>query len=184
MDTRMNYFPFVYSLILKHPALRMRALQLLSVCFLFGSACTTVPPDLSILPEGYYKFDCPIFYKDGMVRITHTPKGAHVQMLETFAGSFVLEPKGQNELTMTRDSVSYPELKRTLSGSGILTRTGHAEGQAKVWIKDMGPLSRNHRKGTWTLRLASAKEIKSFEQKQKVMEERKERAREAGLDVE
>jgi hypothetical protein len=124
-----------------------------------------------------------MFYEEGMARITHTRNGARVQLLETFQGQFTLRPDASGQVTIVKDDVSYPGLRRELKGDGLLTGTGQAEGEAVIWLKSMGPVSRNHREGSWSLRLATPEEVKKYQTKQKVLEQRKERAREGGLKL-
>jgi hypothetical protein len=184
METRMELLVQNRLCCGKHPAQARLCLQLLSVLFLLLSGCaTTPPPGLSRLPEGLYVFDAPIFYEKGMARVTHTSRGARVQLLETFQGDFTLRPDASGQVDMVEDHISYPGLRRTLKGSGQLTATGKAEGQAVIWLKSAGPISRNHREGPWTLRQATPEEEKAFRLKQQAIEKRKQRAREAGLDI-
>lgn len=159
-------------------------MQLLSVVFLLMFGCaTTPPPGLNRLPEGLYRFDCPVFYDNGMVRITHTAKGARVQLLEKIEGSFTLRPDAEGHVKVVEDHIDYPGLKRSLNGEGRITAPGQAEGRAAVWLKSMGPLSRDHRKGPWTLRRATEAEARRYQRKQELLRERRERAREGGLDI-
>lgn len=156
-------------------------MQLLSLLFLGFSGCVMPPPQNldAVLPEGYYKFDCPIVYKNGMVKLSHRQGLIHVQLLEDYTGSFSFKVTGDNKLDITRDEMDYPGLKRTFKGEGTLIRPGTAEGTAVVWLKSAGPVSRNHREGPWVLFKASDQEVRSFIRKQKSLEARKIRAAEA-----
>lgn len=135
------------------------------------------------LPEGLYVFDAPIFYEEGMAEITHTPRGARVRLLRDDVGEFTLRPDARGRVDIVDDAIGYSGLNRSLNGKGRLTENGRAEGQAKVWLKAMGPVSRNHRKGPWTLRQATPQEIQRHRAKQRSREAREERAKEAGLDL-
>lgn len=157
-------------------------MQLLSLLFLGFTGCTTTPPpEQQYLPEGLYHFDAPIFYKKGWAQLSHTPRGVRVQLLETFKGAFTLKTQADGRVYLIDDDISYPGLKRTLKGEGRITSIGEAAGTATVWLKTMGPVSRNHRKGPWRLVRATAEDIRKFESKQQTLETRKERAREGSL---
>ncbi|MDA3872822.1 MAG: hypothetical protein PF795_02550 [Kiritimatiellae bacterium] len=160
-------------------------MQLFSLTFITLAACvSTPPPDLNpFLPEGYYSFDCPIIYEKGMVRLRHDQAKVRVELLEKFDGSFSFSVRSDQTLTITDADMGFPGLNRSFRGEGTLTKRGHAAGRAVSWLKTGGPLSRNHREGPWTLRPATPREIQSFERQQKQLEERKARAREAGLDI-
>ncbi|MDF3127582.1 hypothetical protein P0Y35_00075 [Kiritimatiellaeota bacterium B1221] len=161
-----------------HLALSLLRLQLLSLIFLGISGCvSTPPPHLStLLPEGYYKFSCPIVYKNGFVELSHKDGLVHVQLLENFTGNFSFKVSDSGALEITKDNMDYPGLKRTFKGEGQIIRPGNAEGNAVVWLKSVGPVSRNHREGEWVLYAASAEETASFLRKQKALEARKARA--------
>jgi len=118
-----------------------------------------------------------------MVEITHKAGNVHVQLLEEFTGSFSLDIKGDGQMDIVDPEMSYPGQKRSFKGEGYLLEPGVASGQATTWLKSLGPLSRNHRKGLWVLRQATPSEIGSFTKKQEALELRKQRAREAGLDI-
>lgn len=160
-------------------------MQLFSLIFITLSACvTTPPPDLNrVLPEGYYVFDCPIVYDKGMVRIHHDTRTVRVELLEKFDGAFLFRVRSDRALTIVNADMGLPGLNRSFKGDGTLNKTGHAEGRAVTWLKAGGPLSRNHREGPWTLRPATQQEIQGFQREQRVLEERKARARDAGLDI-
>ncbi len=160
-------------------------MQLFSLTFIMLAGCASPPPpDLNrLLPEGHYRFDCPIIYERGMVRLRHDGNTVRVEFLEIFDGAFSFRVRSNQELSITNPDVGLPGLNRSFRGEGTLTKPGHAEGRAVSWLKTGGPISRNHREGPWTLRPATPREIEIFEQEQKVLEERKARAREAGLDI-
>lgn len=159
-------------------------MQLLTALFLLGAGCaTTPPPGLDLLPEGLYVFDAPIFYETGMAELTHTPRGVRVRLLENDIGAFTLRPDARGRLDIVDDAIDYRDLKRKLNGSGRITKPGRAEGKAKVWLMGLGPVSRNHRKGTWTLRRATPEESQRHRAKERSRELREQRAREGGLDI-
>ncbi len=159
-------------------------MQLLSLLFLSLNGCVSPPADLSrSLPEGYYRFDCPIAYDNGMVQLRHQNGKIRVQLLEGYTGSFAFQVKGNSVLKIVDAEMDYPGLPRSFKGEGHILSPGVAEGTAVLWLKSVGPLSRNHREGPWTLRVATQNEIQNFQNKQKTLELRKQRAREAGLEI-
>lgn len=154
--------------------------------FLLGlSACVNPPPqNLSLfLPEGYYNFDCPIAYKNDLARLSHENGKVQVQLLVDYTGSFSLQVDGNGNLNIVDDHMDYPGLPRSFNGEGRILQPGVAEGTATLWLKPAGPISRNHRKGTWTLQPASEKAVQSYLRKQEALEMRKARAQEAGLEI-
>ncbi|WFB37731.1 hypothetical protein P3T73_08165 [Kiritimatiellota bacterium B12222] len=169
----------------RYPAHPLRGLQLFSLLFLCTVGCvSTPPPDLNVLmPEGYYKFDCPIVYKNGLVQLTHEQGKAKVQLLGDFTGSFYLTLDKNRNIKFSNSEMSYQDLNRSFKGEGTLLEPGVASGEAVAWIKTVGPISRNHREGLWTLNLATPQEIDSFLRKQDAYNKRLQRAIEAGLEV-
>ncbi len=138
---------------------------------------STPPQNLNtLLPEGYYKFSCPIVYKNGFVELTHQDGLVHVQLLEDYTGSFSFKVSDSGALDITDDNMNYPGLKRKFKGEGQILRPGTAEGTAVVWLKSVGPISRNHREGEWVLNAASLQETAAFQRKQIALELRKARA--------
>lgn len=135
-----------------------------------------------LLPEGLYKFDCPIVYDNGFAELTHQNNGIKVQLLEDIKGSFIFTISSDNTVKIVDAEMDYPGLKRSFKGEGHILQTGYAEGNAIMWLKTSGPISRNHREGPWTLREATDREIKSYRAKQQRLEERKARAEKARTD--
>lgn len=168
-----------------HPALLRPRLQLLSLFFLCLSACISPPPGhlSASLPEGYYRFNCPIAYDNDMVKLTHEKGRVRVQLLEDYMGNFALKVDPDGSLKIVDDHMDYPGLPRSFKGEGRMLQPGSAEGSAVLWLKSAGPISRNHREGPWTLRRAGEKEIQDFLKKQQTLEIRRQRAREAGLKI-
>jgi hypothetical protein len=176
---------FLQTVQLKHPALQRLWMQCLSLIFITLTACVSTPSaDLERwLPEGYYKFDCPIIYEKGMVQLRHDRNTVRVELLEKFDGAFSFSVRPNQDVSIIRADMGLPGLNRSFRGDGRLLKPGHAEGRAVTWLKTGGPISRNHREGPWTLRPATREEITAFTQQQKALEERKNRARKAGLDI-
>ncbi|MGA0333878.1 MAG: hypothetical protein ACO3N7_04110 [Kiritimatiellia bacterium] len=114
-----------------------------------------------------------------MAKLVHSRNGVRIQLLEEYTGSFSLQIASDQSLKIVDDEMDYPGLKRTFKGEGRLIRPGVAEGEAVMWLKSVGPISRNHREGPWTLRTATPEEIQRFELKQKTLQERRQRAAEA-----
>ncbi len=151
----------------------------LPVILLLLSACaTTTPPETvaSWLPPGYYVFDCPIVYDNGLAKVEPTAGGMKVTLLEKIKGTFVLQAKPDGSLSITQSEMDYPGLRRSFKGEGRVTGGGKAEGDAVVWVKNYGIVGRDHRKGPWTLRPANEGEIRKFEAEARSLEERKRRA--------
>ncbi len=173
--------PF-YSMNSPHPAPLLRPLQLLALifCIMGMTACVSTPsddpPGIAGLPPGIYNFDCPIVYKEGLVELSDIPGGVHVQMLEKLKGSFELHSNEQGELIIRNDEMHYPGLKRIFNGEGRLTAAEGAEGTAAIWLKNLGPVGKDHRKGDWVLRPATEQEITRYEAKVRSLEERKRKA--------
>ena len=172
----MKTFPVKIS---PHLARFRAGLQPLSWFFLLAlCGCATAPgphPTRNLIPDGYYIFDAPGIYEAGMARVSQVPRGAKVQLLETFEGSFELHPRG-DRLRIRNDEVSYPTLRRSLSGDGELIGPGQVRGNAEIWVATIGAFSRDHRKSEWTLRPATPEEIERHENRQRRLEERKRRA--------
>lgn len=139
-----------------------------------------LPTTSQKFPEGTYRFDAPFVY-EGLARVTPTPHGASVQLLGHFDGSFELHLRGENRLVIRNDEMSYPGFRRNFKGDGELTAPGTARGEAEIWNVMIGGFSRDHRKGSWTLRPATEGEIERHEQQQRALEARKRRA---GMDEE
>lgn len=178
MRTFFRWFGFYGA----HPARHGPGLQLLSAFFLLLAGCVSAPPaDLGRwVPEGYYVFDCPIVYDNGLARISHTAGGARVQLLEDVKGSFILRVDNKGALEIVDADMHYPGLKRSFKGGGLMSEPGRASGRAIAWLKTLGPISRDHRAGPWTLRPATEKEIERHLEKRRKLEERR-RTRENGL---
>jgi len=171
----MKNFPALFSARLQHPTRIFRIfvpLILLQGCVGTGSRTSDAP----LLPPGYAVFDMPGVYDKGMARIETIPRGARIQLLETFEGSFELHARGNERAVIRNDQMGYPGLNRSFSGQGILLPGGRAEGEAEVWIRMAGPVRRDHRKAAWTLRPATAEEIENHDSKLRRLEERKRRA--------
>lgn len=147
-------------------------LLLLQACVSTGSGTPAAP----ILPPGYAVFDMPGVYSDGMARIETIPRGARIQLLETFEGSFELHARGSDRVVIRNDAMGYPGLNRSFSGEGVLVEDGRAEGEAEIWIRMAGPVRRDHRKAAWSLRPATSQEIERHENRLRQLEERKRRA--------
>lgn len=162
----------------RNPARFRRGLQLLTVVFLLlvGACATPSPyPTREMLPQGLYVFDAPGVYESGMARVTPVPRGARVELLETFAGTFELHPRGDRLLIRNHD-MHYPGLRRAFRGEGKITAGGQAEGNAEIWVSTLGRFSRDHRKTEWTLRPATPGEIQRHEDRASRLEARRRRA--------
>ncbi len=161
----------------RRAVLPAQLLSLMLFAVLQGCVSTGSPsPPAPILPPGYAVFHMPGVYSEGMARIETMPRGARVQLLETFEGSFELHARGTNHVVIRNDAMGYPGLNRSFSGSGELTGDGRAGGEAEIWIRMAGPVRRDHRKGAWSLRPATEEEIERHEERLRKLEERKRRA--------
>jgi hypothetical protein len=159
--------------------MKLKTLTAFVLATLLNQACVSTGPGTApepILPPGYAVFDLPGIYTDGMAMIETIPRGARIQLLETFEGSFELHRRGENRVVIRNDSMGYPGLNRSFSGEGILKGNGRAEGEAEIWIRMAGPVRRDHRKGNWTIRPATVEEIERHESRIRQLEERKRRA--------
>ena len=113
------------------------------------------------LPDGYYHFEGKWIYS-GICHITHTKKDSHkVQCLEGRKYTFCVTAKSSGSFKIEKSDVALGKIKRNMSGSGELSKPGHASGKGSVWTKSLGIFSRDHRKGPWTLRPATAEEAAS-----------------------
>jgi hypothetical protein len=166
-------------------ACRKTVWQSLSLIFLVATGCTTLPPaeQSGRLPDGLYQFEAGKAVPKQMCEVTWTPQGWQVVLHGETGGSFVLRPDAEGRLDITSDEMDYPGLKRSLSGSGTLTATGSASGSLELWHGNMGPLNRNHREAEWFLIQATPDQAKRFRDRQLRLEERRKRAREAGLEL-
>lgn len=161
-----------------NPARFRRGLQHFTILFLLlgGGCATTSPyPTRERMPEGLYVFDAPGIYESGMARVTPVSRGARVELLETFEGTFELHPRGER-LLIRNDDMSYPGLRRSFRGEGQLTGDGQAKGEAKIWVSTIGRFSRDHRASEWTLRPATPEEIQRHEERARRQEARRRRA--------
>jgi len=151
---------------------------LLGVLLCLGGCATPVPPATmsSWLPAGYYKFDCPGIYDNGLARLEPSANGVRVQLLEKIKGSFEFHAKPDGSLEIRESEMDYPGLRRSFKGKGRVTGAGTAGGQAVVWVKNFGFAGRDHRTAEWTLRPAHAEEIEKYEARERSLEERKRKA--------
>ncbi len=151
---------------------------LLGLLLMLAGCASPLPPETvaAWLPTGYYKFDCPIVYENGLARLEPVRGGMNVTLLEKIKGTFVLQAKADGRLAITQSEMDYPGLRRSFKGEGQVIGGGKAEGTAVVWVKNFGIVGRDHRKGAWTLRPASESEINKFEARARSLEERKRRA--------
>ncbi len=106
-----------------------------------------------------------------------------MNLLGDTGGSFVLKPDDQGAVQITGADMSYPGLKRTMKGMGQLEPDALASGNLELWLGGKATIKRNHRKAEWTLRPATPREQRNWTRKQRLLEERKKRAQEAGLDL-
>jgi len=153
--------------------------SVLSALLLLLSGCAstgTRPAGDPRLPPGLYVFDMPVMYERGFAELSSVPGGVRVQLLETFQGRFDLHPRGESEWVIRNDEVGYPGLSRSFSGEGRSTGPGRLEGSGEVWIRMAGPIGRDHRKGPWTLRPATAEERSGWERRQRNLQTRRRRA--------
>jgi len=128
-------------------------------------------------------FHCPIVYDNGMAELTHVATGARIQLLETIQGAFTLRVDADGVVEIIDADMHYPGLKRSFKGKGRIESPGHASGRAVSWLKTLGPLSRDHREGAWTLRPAPAEKTQRFLEKRQNLDERRARAEKAGLEL-
>jgi hypothetical protein len=165
---------------MQNPVVFRTCLQPLALFFLLAGACTTPPtPNWDAwIPEGFYHFTCEIVNQNDLARATHQRKGMAVQLLGDFDGGFTFEPKGKDQVEITDSRMNYPGLKRTFRGEGVILSPGRAEGSAISWLKTMGPISRNHREGTWFLRPATPREIEQYQAQQQRLQKYREAVQE------
>jgi len=168
-----------------HPAGGNAWLQLLSLFFLSLAGCTTpVSENLAgRLPDGLYHFEAKPAVAPQYAQVTWGSAGWKLELLGDGGGEFVLRPGSDGQLEIINDSMNYPGLKRTLNGKGQLQPDQRASGQLEIWLNGIGPVKRNHRKAEWQLRPATPAERTRWERRQKVLEKRKQRARDAGLEI-
>jgi hypothetical protein len=147
---------------------------------LAAAGCATTPKGPPPLAAGYYFFDCPIFYEKGLARVSHLPNGSlQVDLLEKHKGSFQLRPTGGGGVKITDDHVPLADISRSLSGEGLVSSDGTAAtGRATIWTANMMGMSRDHRKGEWTLSVATPGQ---YEGRLKRLQKREEARREAGI---
>ena len=149
---------------------------------LAAAGCATTPKGPPPLAEGYYFFDCPIFYEKGLARVSHLPNGSlQVDLLEKHKGSFQLRPTGGGAVKITDDRIPLADISRSLSGEGRVSsdRTA-ATGRAVIWTTNLMGMSRDHRKGEWTLSVAAPGQ---YEGRLKRLQKREEARREAGIEA-
>jgi hypothetical protein len=99
-----------------------------------------------------------------------------ITLLGDFEGSFDLVPETDGKLRIAASRLDYPGLKRSYKGDGEVRKPGVASGSAIMWLKSAGPMSRNHRKGTWMLRPATPGDVQSYERRQHDLDVRRKRA--------
>lgn len=148
-------------------------LQPLAFLFLLVTGCaTTSGPSLDAwIPEGYYHFSCDIVNQNNLALVSHNRGRMEVQLLGDFDGGFAFSPEADGGLTITKSNMDYPGLKRSFRGEGTVQQPGVASGSAITWIKSVGPIGRDHRKGPWRLRPATPKEIQRVQQRQQRLRE-------------
>jgi len=156
-------------------------LQPLAVLILISSACSTVPEaDLNAwIPEGFYHFECEIVHQDNLARIRHLKGNIRVDLLGDLKGGFSLRPLPGGALEIYASRMDYPGLKRSFKGEGRVIQPGVAEGDAISWLKSIGPFSRDHREGAWSLRPATPQEIERYQDKQQRLREYQRRVEES-----
>ena len=154
-------------------------LQPLVFFILLLTGCTTPTSEVDLdrwIPEGFYHVTSEIINQDNLARVTHKNQRIQVQLLGDFDGGFTMAPLPNGELEIVTSRMDYPGLKRSFKGEGRIQQPGVAMGTAITWLKSAGPVSRNHRKGTWSLRPATPQEVERYQQKQKQLEFRQNRA--------
>lgn len=127
-----------------------------------------------------YHFTSETVNQNNLARIRHVEGKFRVELLGDFDGGFGLELKDGNTLQIVDAKMDYPGLRRSYKGTGNVVQPGLASGTDTMWLKTTGPISRNHRDGTWTLRPATQDEIRRYERKQLQLKERRRRAAEGG----
>lgn len=148
------------------------------IVFLGLTSCVSNGPSplAKEIPPGLYRFECEKLYSSGMAEVTHTPKGVRVQLLEKFKGSFELRPGGSGRVNIANGDFSYPGLKRSFSGDGLIKGAGLLEGTCISWINSLAVVKKDHRKDTWLLRKASQAEAEKWNRKQQELQDRMKRA--------
>ena len=148
---------------------------------LAAAGCATTPKGPPPLAEGYYFFDCPIFYEKGLAEVAALPNGnLKVSLLEKHKGEFELHPTGGGELKITRDHIPLADISRSLSGEGrVSPDASGAAGRAVMWTTNIMGISRDHRKGGWTLTPASKAEYETRLKRLQKRDEAREKARAA-----
>lgn len=133
------------------------------------TGCTTTQPHSSQLPDGYYMLDAsPWFYGPNLCLLESKKPGVHtVSMLKERKGSFDLVPKGNRTFSIKQSNINFDKIRRSIKGDATMTQAGVLSGTGVVWLKSLGPISRNHRKGAWTLRPATQAEVDAATKKSK-----------------
>jgi len=122
-------------------------------------SCVTPRDDTpSPLPVGYYLFNAPMFYEDGLAQVSWTNGALFVQLLEHHGGSFKLLVSDDRRVHVRDGKMPLADIKRTFHGSGQIGVGGVVRGEGEIWLQTIGPLKRDHRTGPWTLTPASASE--------------------------
>ncbi len=118
---------------------------------------------------------CEIIHQDNLAKITHDPSGLKVQLLGDFDGEFTLALRPDRRVEIVRDRMDYPGLKRSFKGEGEILQPGVAGGTAVTWVKSIGPIGRDHRKGPWSLGPAKEREIRRYQNRQERLRTYRER---------
>ena len=140
----------------------MKKLTLLLLSVVFTMGCSTLPTRETApsVATGYYMLEAKHFYDKGLCKLTQSsPNVLHIELLENRKGSFDLRYAGENRYTITNSNVGIGAIKRKVSGEATLTQRGTFEGFAKVKIYNMGIISRDHRKGNWSMTRASERDV-------------------------
>lgn len=137
---------------------------------------TTGPSPPSPIPEGYYLLDAPMFYKNGLAKVTWDPPRLHIELLEHHRGQFDLRVGPDGNVRIERDAVHLGDIHRNLSGSGQIGQGSQVRGTGEIWTRSLSIISRDHRTGEWVLSPAPAgerdKRLKRIEAVEKARAER------------
>ena len=146
---------------------------------LAAAGCATIPQGPPPLAEGWYFFDCPIFYERGLAQLTHLPNGnMHLELIERHKGSFDLQAAKDGEYKIVSGKIPLADIPRSIRGTGHISGQ-EAKGEAVIWTTNLIGISRDHRKGEWTLTPAAPGQYESRLKKIRKRDEARRAAAEA-----
>jgi hypothetical protein len=132
--------------------------RILLLSLLAGGCATPPEPQPSPVPEGLYFLESAAFYKRGLARVQGDGRGGvRVTLLDHFGGGFTLRPRGGGRFQITDDDVDLADVRRRLSGEGTWLGDRFS-GLCVARLRNLGPISRDHREQPWTLTPAAEPE--------------------------